>query len=65
MDMSAQYTPQLTPDMAEILLNQGLIESEFGTIKPHIVSCPNQEAMLGLGDPMIYNSYNGMETLRS
>jgi hypothetical protein len=65
MDMTAQFTQQISPDMAEIMLSQGLIESEFGTIKPHVVSCTNQDAMLGLGDPMIYDSYNGMGTLRT
>jgi hypothetical protein len=37
------------------MLNEGLMESEFGTIKPHIISCPNPEAMMGMGDPMIYS----------
>ncbi|KAH7168848.1 hypothetical protein DER46DRAFT_502169 [Fusarium sp. MPI-SDFR-AT-0072] len=41
------------------LLNQGLVESEFGTIKPHVLSCPNPEVMLGMGDPMIYSGYDG------
>ncbi|KAJ4177245.1 Fluconazole resistance protein 1 [Fusarium falciforme] len=30
------------------MLNQGLLKSEFGTIKPH-------EVMMGMGDPMIYS----------
>lgn len=41
------------------MLNQGLLESEFGTIKPHILSCPNPEVMMGMGDPMIYSGYDG------
>lgn len=46
-------------NMAEIMLNQGLIESEFGTIKPHMINVPNPEVMLGVGDPMIaYSNYN-------
>jgi hypothetical protein len=40
------------------MLNQGLLESEFGTIKPHVLSCPNPEVMLGIGDPMIYSGYD-------
>jgi hypothetical protein len=40
------------------LLNQGLLESSFGTIKPHVLSCPNPEVMLGMGDPMIYSGYD-------
>lgn len=45
------------------MLNQGLLESNFGTIKPHVLSCPNPEVMLGMGDPMIYSGYDA-ETLR-
>jgi hypothetical protein len=41
------------------MLNQGLVESEFGTIKPHVLSCTNPEVMLGMGDPMIYSGYDG------
>ncbi|KAH6894089.1 hypothetical protein B0T10DRAFT_398473 [Thelonectria olida] len=40
------------------MLNQGLVESEFGTIKPHVLSCPNPEVMMGMGDPMIYPGYD-------
>lgn len=40
------------------MLNQGLLESEFGTIKPHVLSCPNPEVMLGIGDPMIYSGFD-------
>ncbi|KAK7914466.1 hypothetical protein PG985_012169 [Apiospora marii] len=59
-----QYIQNMDVDMAEMMLNQGLVESEFGTIKPHMLSCPNPEVMLGVGDPMIYSGYN-MESLRS
>ncbi|KAJ2891366.1 putative c6 transcription factor protein [Zalerion maritima] len=47
------------------LLNQGLLESEFGRLKPHIMNCPNPEVMMGMGDPMIFGGggYEG-ETLR-
>ncbi|KAH7118445.1 hypothetical protein EDB81DRAFT_952783 [Dactylonectria macrodidyma] len=38
---------------------QGLVESEFATINPHVLSCPNPEVMMGMGDPMIYSGYNG------
>lgn len=46
--------PYLDMDM----LNQGLLESNFGTIKPHVLSCPNPEVMMGMGDPMIYSGYD-------
>jgi hypothetical protein len=37
------------------ILGQGLVESELGTIDPHILSCPNLEVMMGMGDPMVYS----------
>jgi len=40
------------------MLNQGMLESNFGTIKPHVLSCPNPEVMMGMGDPMIYSGYD-------
>ncbi|RKK65419.1 hypothetical protein BFJ69_g16300 [Fusarium oxysporum] len=40
------------------LLNQGLMKSEFGTINPHVLSYPNHEVVLGMGDPMIYSGYD-------
>lgn len=45
------------------LLNQGLLESSFGTIKPHVLSCPNPDVMMGIGDPMMYSGYDA-ESLR-
>ncbi|KAH7111647.1 hypothetical protein B0J13DRAFT_516192 [Dactylonectria estremocensis] len=39
------------------ILDQGLVESELGTINPHVLSCPNLEVMMGMGDPMIYSGY--------
>lgn len=41
-----------------VMLNQGLIESDFGFIKPHVLNCPNPEVMLGMGDPMIYAGFD-------
>lgn len=39
---------------------QGLVGSDFATINPHVLSCPNPEIMMGMGDPMIYSGYNGV-----
>jgi len=64
-DNLTPYMPQMNLNMADMMLSQGLVESEFGTIKPHMVSCPNSEAMLGLGDPMIYSGYNMEAAMRS
>ncbi|KAF5566418.1 zinc cluster transcription factor [Fusarium napiforme] len=61
-DLTMQFLQQQQQNgmMANMdLLNQGLVESEFGTIKPHVLSCPNPEVMLGMGDPMIYSGYDG------
>jgi hypothetical protein len=40
------------------MLTQGLLESEFGRLRPHVVSCPNPEVMLGVGDPMMYSGFD-------
>ncbi|KAH8662029.1 hypothetical protein BX600DRAFT_308705 [Xylariales sp. PMI_506] len=64
MDIPPQFMQQMDINMADMMLSQGLVESEFGTIKPHVLSCPNPEVMLGVGDPMIYSGYN-VDPLRS
>ncbi|KAJ3467235.1 hypothetical protein MRS44_004799 [Fusarium solani] len=60
-DLTMQFLQQQQNGMMANmdLLNQGLVESEFGTIKPHVLSCPNPEVMMGMGDPMIYSGYDG------
>lgn len=58
-----QFVPSSGAYVGMDMLNQGLLESEFGTIKPHVVSCPNPEVMMGLGDPMIYSGFDA-DTLR-
>ncbi|KAI0400924.1 hypothetical protein F4802DRAFT_464299 [Xylaria palmicola] len=66
MNISPQYASQMDINMAEIMLSQGLVESEFGTIKPHMINVPNPEVMLGVGDPMIaYPGYSNMDSLQS
>ncbi|ORY60596.1 uncharacterized protein BCR38DRAFT_349843 [Pseudomassariella vexata] len=64
LEMPPHYLQHMDINMADMMLSQGLVESEFGTIKPHMLSCPNPEVMLGVGDPMIYSGYN-MESMRS
>lgn len=63
MDITPQFLQQSGALLDMDMLSQGLMESEFGTIKPHMLSCPNPEAMMGLGDPMIYSGYDA-ESLR-
>ncbi|KAK0655912.1 hypothetical protein B0T16DRAFT_424598 [Cercophora newfieldiana] len=64
-DFSAQpFLASAPPSFLDMdMLNQGLLESNFGTIKPHVLSCPNPEVMMGMGDPMIYSGYDA-ESLR-
>lgn len=58
-DLTMQFLQQAGVMQNMDMLNQGLVESEFGTIKPHVLSCPNPEVMMGMGDPMIYSGYDG------
>lgn len=62
--MAPQFMQHMDANMADLMLSQGLVESEFGTLKPHILQCPNPEVMLGVGDPMIYSGYT-IDPLRS
>jgi hypothetical protein len=57
MDYSQQFLPASGPYVNIDMLNQGLLESNFGTIKPHMLSCPNPEVMMGMGDPMISSGF--------
>lgn len=56
MSMMADFLSQ-PPTMTNDMLTQGLLESEFGQLRPHTVSCPNPEVMMGMGDPMIYSGF--------
>lgn len=62
-DLSMHFLQQPGALQSMDMLNQGLLESEFGTIKPHVLSCSNPEVMMGMGDPMIYSGYDG-ESMR-
>lgn len=62
-EMTMHYLQQAGALHGMDMLNQGLVESEFGTIKPHVINCPNPEVMMGMGDPMIYSGFDG-ESMR-
>ena len=51
--MAMQNIDMLGTELQERLMNQGLVESEFGTLKPHVPSRANSEVMIRMGDPMI------------
>lgn len=55
---SQQFVQPSTAFSNMDMFNQGLVESEFGTIKPHMLNCPNPEVMMGVGDPMIYSGFD-------
>lgn len=57
MGFSSQFVQQSGAFAGIDMLNQGLLESEFGIIKPHVLNCPNPEVMMGVGDPMIYSGF--------
>ncbi|KAK2047910.1 hypothetical protein LZ31DRAFT_563533 [Colletotrichum somersetense] len=59
MDLAQQFFQHPGALAGMDMLSQGLVESEFGTIKPHVLNCPNPEVMMGMGDPMIYGGYDG------
>lgn len=63
MDLSQQFIQPTGAMTSMNMLNQDLIESEFSTIKPLMLSCPSPEVMMGMGDPMIYSSYDA-ESMR-
>ncbi|KAM6508562.1 Fluconazole resistance protein 1 [Fusarium solani] len=58
-DLTMQFLQQPGVMGNTDLLYQGLVESDFGPIKPHVLSCPNPEVTMGMGDPMIYSGYDG------
>ncbi|KAK8013742.1 hypothetical protein PG991_009335 [Apiospora marii] len=45
MDMPQQYIQNMNVDMAEMMLSQGLVESEFSTIEPHMLTWPRFKSL--------------------
>ncbi|KFA66750.1 hypothetical protein S40285_05319 [Stachybotrys chlorohalonatus IBT 40285] len=58
-ELALQYMQQAGALQNMDMLSQGLLESDFGTIKPHVLSSSNAGVMMGMGDPMIYSGYDG------
>ena len=36
------------------IVSQSLLETDFASLKPHVLNCPNPQVMMGVGDPMIF-----------
>lgn len=53
-----QFMQEMDMNMADMMLSQGLVGSEFGILKPHALSCPNPEVTLGATVPIIYSGYS-------
>lgn len=61
--MAMQFTQQPSSLQNMAMLNQGMLDSDFGTIKPDYLSCPNPDVMMGMNDPMIYAGFEN-ESMR-
>lgn len=62
MQHQAMSMPQLlSQDEQQRLMSQGFLESDFGTLKPHVLSGDNSGAMMGIGDPMIFSADFGTD----
>lgn len=51
-DPTMQFLQQTSVVQNMDLLNQGLVESDFGTMKPYVLSCRNPKVMMDMGDTM-------------
>jgi hypothetical protein len=40
------------------MMNQNMMDAEFGTIKPDFLSCHNPDVMMGMSDPMMYGGFD-------
>ncbi|KAG6019573.1 hypothetical protein E4U19_007060 [Claviceps sp. Clav32 group G5] len=40
------------------LMSPGLMEADYGTVKPGIMSCSNPDIMMSMGDPMFYSGFD-------
>ena len=56
--MGMQFTQQPSSLQNLAMLNQGMLDNDYGTIKPDYLSCPNPDVMMGMNDPMIYAGYD-------
>lgn len=56
--LSMQFLPQSNGLQGLDLMGSGMMDSDFNTIKPDILSMSGQDAMMGLGDPMMYGGFD-------
>lgn len=56
--MGMQFTQQPSSLQNLAMLNQGMLDNDYGTIKPDYLSRHNPDVMMGMNDPMIYAGYD-------
>lgn len=56
--MSMPFMQQPSSLQNLVMMNQNGLDADFGTIKPDILSYANTDVMMGMGDPMIYASFD-------
>jgi len=56
--LAMQFMQQAEALQSMNMMNQGMVDADFGTIKPDILSCPNPDVMMGMADPMIYGGFD-------
>jgi hypothetical protein len=56
--LAMQFMQQAEALQSMNMMNQGMVDADFGTIKPDNLSCPNPDVMMGMADPMIYGGFD-------
>ncbi|KAK2598946.1 Fluconazole resistance protein 1 [Conoideocrella luteorostrata] len=57
-DLAMHFLQQAENLQSMGIMGQSLVDAEYSTIKPDILSCPNPDVMMGLADPMMYTSFD-------
>ncbi|KAJ4147712.1 hypothetical protein LMH87_002220 [Akanthomyces muscarius] len=56
--MSMTFVQQPSSLQNIVMMNQDVIDADFGTIKPDILSYANSDVMMGMADPMMYAGFD-------
>ncbi|KZZ93242.1 hypothetical protein AAL_05627 [Moelleriella libera RCEF 2490] len=63
--LSMQYLPaEVLQQSMSMLGDQGLVGSDYSTVKPEILSCANPDVMISMDDPMIYAGFDSADGMR-